>query len=54
MTQKLILQQVTGGRLIILLTYSVRDRLIERFNDTTVTIDECNCKRVYEFCNTHY
>ena len=26
---------------------SVRDRLIERFNDTTVAIDESNCKRVY-------
>ena len=25
---------------------SVRDRLIERFNDTNVIIDDCNCKRV--------
>ena len=25
----------------------MRDRLIERFNDTTVAIDENNCKRVY-------
>lgn len=29
------------------ITCSVRDRLIERFNDTNVMIDECNCKRVY-------
>ena len=26
---------------------SVRDRLIERFNDTNVNIDDCRCKRVY-------
>ena len=30
-------------------SHSVRDRLIERFNDTNVIINECNCKRVYTF-----
>lgn len=47
MTQKHILLQVIGNEYCISIINSVRDRLIERFNDTNVMIDECNCKRMY-------
>lgn len=47
MIQKRILPQVIGNKYCIPTIHSVRDRLIERFNDTNVMIDECNCKRMY-------
>ena len=40
--------QPPTGAVLKNIQYSVRDRLIERFNDTNVAIDDSNLKRVYD------